>query len=413
MKNLLIKGNNLLALHSLKARFTGKVKLIYIDPPYNTGSDTFRYNDRFNHSSWLTFMKNRLEVARDLLRPDGSIFVNIDFNEAHYLKVLMDEVFGIENFQREIIWRIGWVSGFKVAVNNFIRNHDSILYYSKNDSQRSFYKKYTEKKDFLPRFSKEQLKQLLEKLILLGVNKTQANDFLSFATDIGLPDKYPLEDTWNASNYDKLNSIAVVSYSGEKVSKLLGVEEIKGQKSEALIQRIIEASTEKNDLVLDFFAGTGTTCAVAQKLGRRWIGVEQLDYVRKTTLERLKKVIQGDSVGITNAVDWQGGGSFVYAEFAPWNAKYTDLISKATNSEDLAAIAAQSQQKGYLRHDVKMSAFDLANNADLSLDDKKRIIMNCLDPNHFYVNLGDMGDKTYGISDDDINLNRAFYRVGE
>ena len=157
------------------------------------------------------------------------------------------------------------------------------------------------------------------------MKKTQANEFLSFAADIGLPDKYPLEDTWNASNYDKLNSIAVVSYSGEKVSKLLGVEEIKGQKSEALIQRIIEASTEKNDLVLDFFAGTGTTCAVAQKLGRRWIGVEQLDYVRKTTLERLKKIIQGDSVGITNAVSWQGGGSFVYAELAPWNAKYADF----------------------------------------------------------------------------------------
>ena len=162
-ENLLIKGNNLLALHSLKARFTGKVKLIYIDPPYNTGSDTFRYNDRFNHSSWLTFMKNRLEVARDLLRPDGSIFVNIDFNESHYLKVLMDEVFGIENFQREIIWRIGWVSGFKVTANNFIRNHDTILYYSKNDSQRSFYKQYIEKKDFLPRFLEKTVEAIIRK----------------------------------------------------------------------------------------------------------------------------------------------------------------------------------------------------------------------------------------------------------
>ncbi|OOQ14632.1 site-specific DNA-methyltransferase, partial [Helicobacter pylori] len=129
--NYLIKGNNLIALHSLKKKFAKKVKCIYIDPPYNTGNDSFNYNDNFNHSSWLVFMKNRLEAAREFLSDDGSIYISLDYNEVHYCKVLMDEIFGVENFQREIIWRIGWLSGYKTSINNFIRNHDTILFYSK------------------------------------------------------------------------------------------------------------------------------------------------------------------------------------------------------------------------------------------------------------------------------------------
>lgn len=125
--NLIIRGNNLLALHSLKKRFAGKVKLIYIDPPYNTGNDGFNYNDRFNHSTWLTFMKNRLAVAKELLADDGSLYMQIDYNESHYLKVLTDEVFGKDNFQREIIWGLNTSSGFKTKVNNWVREHDTSL----------------------------------------------------------------------------------------------------------------------------------------------------------------------------------------------------------------------------------------------------------------------------------------------
>ncbi|MBL4543545.1 MAG: site-specific DNA-methyltransferase [Rhodobacteraceae bacterium] len=174
--NLLIKGNNLLALHSLKARYAGKVKLIYIDPPYNTDDDGFRYNDRFNHSSWLTFMRNRLEVAKQLLAQDGAIFVNIDFNEAHYLKVLMDEVFGVANFQREIIWRIGWLSGFKTAANNFIRNHDTILFYAKHAASLNFNKVYIPKEEFGKRFNDGQVKDLVADLESRGLTKTDAKD---------------------------------------------------------------------------------------------------------------------------------------------------------------------------------------------------------------------------------------------
>ena len=139
--NLIIKGNNLLALHSLKKRFEGKVKLIYIDPPYNTGNDSFRYNDDFNHSSWLTFMKNRLKIAKELLSNDGSIYIQIDHNESHYLKVLMDEIFERQYFQREIIWDLGNPSGYKSLANNWIRGHDTILFYSKSNDI-IFNKKY-------------------------------------------------------------------------------------------------------------------------------------------------------------------------------------------------------------------------------------------------------------------------------
>lgn len=148
--NYIIKGNNLIALYSLLPKYEGKIRLIFIDPPYNTKNDTFGYNDTFNHSTWLTFMKNRLEVAKRLLTPDGSIYVSMDYNEIHYLKVLMDEIFGRDCFQREIIWRMGFLSGYKTIVNNYIRNHDTILFYSKNPNNMLFNKLYIDNKDFKP-----------------------------------------------------------------------------------------------------------------------------------------------------------------------------------------------------------------------------------------------------------------------
>ncbi len=146
--NLIIKGNNLLALHSLKKEFAGKVKLIYIDPPFNTGNDSFGYNDKFNHSSWLTFMKNRLTIAKELLSVDGNIFIQIDINEIHYLKVLCDEVFGKENFVEELIWAYGSPSGGRAAGAKPVNIHDTILHYSRSYSNRKQIKifiPYTEK----------------------------------------------------------------------------------------------------------------------------------------------------------------------------------------------------------------------------------------------------------------------------
>ncbi len=154
--NYLIKGNNLIALHSLKKKFAKQVKCIYIDPPYNTGNDSFNYNDNFNHSSWLVFMKNRLEAAREFLSDDGSIYINLDYNEVHYCKVLMDEIFKRENFRSEIIWRMGFLSGYKTAAKKYIRNHDTILFYSKSDNYL-FNKTYIENKDFLQLLTKNEV----------------------------------------------------------------------------------------------------------------------------------------------------------------------------------------------------------------------------------------------------------------
>lgn len=410
--NLLIKGNNLLALYSLRARYAGQVKLIYIDPPYNTGSDGFSYNDRFNHSAWLTFMRNRLEVARELLRPDGSIYVNIDFNQAHYLKVLMDEIFGAENFQREIIWRIGWLSGYKTIANNYIRNHDTILFYSKNAKQVYFEKKYIDKSEFIPRFSPSEKKELIDKLHKLRVHVKDAVDFVEVADRVGMPERYPVDDVWNGSNYDKLNSIAIVSFAGETVSKMLGVAELKGQKSEGLLQRIIESSSAKGEIVLDFFAGTGTTCAVATKLGRQWIGIEQMHYIVDTTVPRLQKVIAGDGVGISKSVGWTGGGSFVSLELAEWNEALARRIRTAKDAAMLDAIVTAIRKNGYWQYRVDDERrWDWEAFAAQGFDERKQVLLDSLDANHLYVNYHDIADATYGF-EDELEINRAFYGDG-
>ncbi|MCY4228075.1 MAG: site-specific DNA-methyltransferase [Gammaproteobacteria bacterium] len=411
--NLLIKGNNLLALHSLKERYAGKVKLIYIDPPYNTGNDGFRYNDRFNHSAWLTFMRNRLLVARDLLRQDGSIFVNMDFNEVHYLKVLMDEIFERKNFQREIIWRIGWVSGYKTNGNNYVRNHDTVLFYSKDKDKFNFKKTHIDKKDFPDRFNSKEVKILSDHLASNGLSRQRIKEFLSLAQKIGLPDKYPIEDTWNSSKYDELNSIAVMSFSGEKVSKMLGTDEFNGQKPEKLLKRIIESSTDKGDLVLDFFIGTGTTAAAAHKLGRNWIGIEQMDYTHNQTIPRMKQVIKGGQTGISKSVDWKGGGSFVYAELAASNSAFADRIGAASDMDTLQDIHTSMKDSGYLRYDVDMSRFDEQKFANLPLNDARQVLMDCLDANHFYVNLDSLCDEAFDISDEDASATRSFYGFTE
>lgn len=379
--NLIIKGNNLLAISSLLKAYEGKIKLIYIDPPYDTGSDSFGYNDRFNRSSWLAFMKNRLEIAKQLLSDDGAIYVQLDYHQVHYAKVLMDEVFGEDNFQREIIWRIGWLSGYKTKDNNWIRNHDTILFHSKNNAILDFKKYYIPKSDF----------------------KTIANSNA---------ERYPIEDVWNGNEYDDLNSIAIVSFSGETVSKMLNPEdEVKGQKSEKLIERIIKAHTNEGDIVLDFFGGTGTTAAVAHKLHRQYIVCEQLDKHIDIMLRRLDKVIDGEQSGVSKRNNWQGGGSFVYCELAKLNQNYVDVIEKATTNEELTKLYGEILETGFISYKVNPKDIDV--NSDeyikLSIGDKKRLLMELLDKNQLYVNYCDIDDETFKISEEDKAFTRSFY----
>lgn len=420
-ENLLIKGNNLIAMHSLKHQFAGRVRLIFIDPPYNTGNDTFAYNDNFNHSTWLTFMKNRLEIAKELLTEDGSIYVSIDSNEVHYLKVLMDEIFGRECFKREIIWRIGWVSGFKSGENikNYIRNHDTILYYTKDPNNFVFNKEkaYNEFEDYQEIFNDDNKRNIKKKLKELNVSDKDSKDFIEYIAKLGLPERYPLEDTWNCSIYDKLNSIAVVSYSGEKVSKMLGVDEIKGQKAEKLIQRIIEVSSNKGDIVMDFHVGTGTTCAVAHKMGVQYIGIEQMDYVEDTTEERLKKVISGkDNSGITRDVNWKGGGDFIYCELAQFNQIAAQKIVSAKSLEELMDLFENELcEKYFLDYNLNIREFKekVVKEKEfikLGLRKQKKMFLDMLDLNQMYVNYSEINDKKYEFSDYDKEVNRLFYR---
>ncbi|WP_299849170.1 site-specific DNA-methyltransferase [uncultured Roseovarius sp.] len=187
-------------------------------------------------------------------------------------------------------------------------------------------------------------------------------------------------------------------------------------KPELLIQRVIQVATQEGDLVLDFFAGSGTTSAVAHKMKRQWIAVEQMDYVQDFPLVRFQKVIEGEQGGISKAVEWQGGGSFVYAELAASNSALADRIGAAPDMATLQTIHADIQATGYLRYGVDLSAFEtedlFAAKGDLSvlpLEEAKRVLMDCLDANHLYVNLGSLGDEGFDISDDDASATRSFY----
>ena len=397
-----------MALHSLKKEFAGRVKLIYIDPPYNTGNDSFKYNDSFNHSSWLVFMKNRLEIARELLREDGSIYVNLDYNEVHYCKVLMDEIFGLENFQREVIWRIGWLSGYKTGVSNYVRNHDSILFYSKNKNKMFFNKIYIDNSNFKELISKNKLADIL---CDYDMDKKQISNIynkINFDTRIK---RYPIEDVWNANEYDDLNSIAIISYSGESVSKMLGTDEVKGQKSEKLIQRIIQSSTNENDIILDFFAGSGTTAAVAMKMNRQFIAIEQMDYIETITKERLKNVIEGEQGGVSRALGWQGGGEFVYFELKKHNELFKEKIVKAKNKKEMLEIFKEIDKNAFLNYKVDMKKFSKNTNEfeALSLEEQKRILDEFLDKNQLYVNLSSINDADFEISDDEKETSASFY----
>lgn len=270
-RNSLIFGDNLQAMKTLlQMKRDGEfvtsdgqpgIKLIYLDPPFATrrefasGQEERAYQDRVVGAQFVEFMRKRLVVMRELLAPNGSIYVHLDEKKSHYVKVIMDEVFGENRFQREIIWRIGWLSGFKTKASNWIRNHDVILYYT-ND-QRSFNKSYIPYPDGYVRRD--------------GAAPTGKG--------------YPYEDTWNCYEIDKLDSIQIMSYAGEKTG-------FPTQKNENLLERIVLASSDEGDIVLDPFAGAGTTLAVAEKLGRRWIGIDSSKVAIYTIQRRMLSLRQ-------------------------------------------------------------------------------------------------------------------------
>ncbi|GAA8304473.1 hypothetical protein HpDR22_13230 [Helicobacter pylori] len=445
--NYLIKGNNLIALYSLKKKFAKQVKCIYIDPPYNTGNDSFNYNDNFNHSSWLVFMKNRLEAAREFLSDDGVIFVQCDDNEQAYLKVLMDEIFLRENFVNTIIWEK------KYSPQNdakwFSDNHDFILLYAKdkgiwrpnllprtsemdaryknldNDERGAWKPSDCLVKTYMASYdypittpsgkvvtppkgrcwmtSKENFQKLVDdNRIYFGRNGDNVPSLKRFLSEVK-QGTTPLT-IWKYTE---------VGHNQDATKQLLAlfnnVKLFDTPKPEALISRILEISTQENDLVLDFFAGSGTTCAVAHKMKRRYIGIEQMDYIETITKERLKKVIEGEQGGISKKCGFKGGGSFVYAELKEVNSGIKKQILNANSASECLKIFNALNERFLKRADCKIDEIDSEEFQKLDLNEQKRICCTSLDSNEDYLNLGDIDEDAWEIDEITKKYNEIFY----
>ncbi|WP_139550047.1 site-specific DNA-methyltransferase [Helicobacter pylori] len=477
--NYLIKGNNLIALHSLKKKFAKQVKCIYIDPPYNTGNDSFNYNDNFNHSSWLVFMKNRLEAAREFLSDDGVIFVQCDDNEQAYLKVLMDEIFLRENFVANLHVELSTTQGMKVASakkGNIVKNAEYILIYSKNMENFSFirslyvakewdehYSIYidpeTKKRETLLNFLKSKYENITKDKIMALYNDDK--DFRDFvhknADNIYRDNNAEINFNFTQEQESNLNSGEIVEYnqylifknSNNIIRQLLklsdaigetddfdakiGLRKIRGdwwgsfykdmmninkeanlvwksgKKPERLIKDILEISTQENDLVLDFFAGSGTTCAVAHKMKRRYIGIEQMDYIETITKERLKKVIEGEQGGISKKCGFKGGGSFVYAELKEVNLEIKKQITNAKSKSECLKIFNALNERFLKRTDCKIDEIDSEEFQNLDLNEQKRIYCKLFDSNEDYLNLGDIDEDAWEIDEITKKYNEIFY----
>lgn len=451
--NLIIKGNNLLALHSLKGQFTGRVKLIYIDPPYNTGNDGFQYNDRFNHSSWLTFMRNRLEVARELLDKTGLICIQITDFEQPYLRVLTDEIFGRENFIEQVIWKkrsgapndkvIGAVHEYIVL---YARSMDSLKIYRKERAaeQISRYKnpdnhskgpwtsgdlmanvkggRYVQSlyfsvvnpntgEEHYPssngnwRFNKAQIQKLLNNNeIYFGEDGKGRPKLKRFLCDV--KDGVPYDTLW-------LDKVPLGSAGTKEIEILFGsVNHFDTPKPEGLIAEILRFATQPGDIVLDYHLGSGTTAAVAHKMGRQYIGVEQMDYIETVTVERLKKVVAGEQGGISKSVGWAGGGAFTYLELKKYNETFMEQIAAAPDTAALLDIWNAMKQRSFLAYNIDLKAQDkhLDEFKTLTLQQQKELLARLLDKNQLYVNQSAMHDADFGVTDEDKQLTTAFYQ---
>ena len=447
--NLIIKGNNLLALYSLRERYRGRIKLIYIDPPYNTGNDSFGYNDSFNHSTWLTFMKNRLTVARDLLAPDGVIFVSLDDNEAHYCKVLMDEIFREENFLNDVIW-----NSTKSVTNTALISvsHTHNLVYFKN--KEYFIKNRTEfrlaengegfsnpdndprgvwKADpfqvggWRPNQQYEIVNPKTGKSYFPNEGCSWKNDYKKFQ-ELLADNRIVFGTTGGAGPQRKRfkfeaeergrvaktiwEDVGTTTNGTQHLKKMFGSMVFSNPKPESLIQRVIELSTEEGDIVLDYHLGSGTTAAVAHKMGRQYIGVEQMDYIEDIAVERLRKVIAGEQGGISKSVDWQGGGDFVYCELASANQAYIDKIQRAETEEKLLDLWEEMQQRAFLSYKVDPRDYStLAKElTDLSLEGLRHFLIDVLDKNLLYVPLSELESSEYSnLCAEDRRLTHTFY----
>jgi adenine-specific DNA-methyltransferase len=489
-ESLLIRGNNLLALESIKRPYSKKVKLIYIDPPYYFHSqkkeDTFAYNSNFKLSTWLTFMRNRLLVAKELLADDGAIFVQVSDDGVAELHLLMKEVFNTEqnNFINKITLRTKSPSGFASVNPGVFETAEYIISFAKNKSKWSYNRQYIPCdydenynlyiENYNDNFSDWVVKDLKRHVLDINCYETEeiAIEQIGQLALTNLIGAFALENaekvfqstaisnkagkkiveardiTKNNNEIMKLErddnytvyvskgremafySKKVRDVDGKKTPTILlsniwtdisyegisaegGVTLKKAKKPEKLLKRIIEMASNEGDIVLDYFLGSGTTCAVAHKLNRKFIGIEQLDYGKNDSFIRLKKVVDGDKTGISKEVNWQGGGSFVYCELAELASKYSDRIEQAKNSEELAAIWNDLKESSNLSYKVDPKSFDknIQSFDELTLEDQKGFLIEVIDKNQLYVNYSEIDDEANGISELDKKYNKQFYGV--
>lgn len=458
-ENLVIKGNNLVVLHSLQERFSKKIKCIFIDPPYyfikNKPSDTFSYNSNFKLSTWLVFMKNRIESAYKLLRDDGVIFVAISDEGAHYLKVLMDDIFDMENFIADVTWesRKSVSSDGLLSMNsnhilvyardkNRINKNDFRLaldiesfMYDDNDGRGPYRVEPFDAPDvrknleyaiknpntgdvYLPPTGRhwrtdEQtyLQYLKENRIRFGSKGTSKPQYKAYYEEVKSVGKGKASSTiWHdiTPSILWLNLDTNTNATNDQV-ELFGESVFTNPKPEDLVKRAIELSTDEGDYVLDFFMGSGTTPAVALKLNRKFIGIEQMDYINTVSVERLKKVIEGEQTGISKAVNWKGGGSFVYCELKNDAQNTVEQIKQAESLDELLIIFNKMKSSSFLSYRIDPKKMLEEDFIVLSLAEQKQLLLELIDNNNLYVNYSDIEDVHYNISDEDKKLNRLFY----
>ena len=463
--NLLIKGNNLLALFSLKERFPGKVKMIYIDPPYyfakNKAGDSFCYNSNFKLSTWLVFMRDRLRVANELLSKDGVLLCHIKEDGVHWLKVLMEEVFGTDNFVETFIWK-NTDNPDSLSKKSRSSVEYIICFEKRKDASREYVGKETENGDAPLLNSGNSVHELsfppktIRFNIPDGTYSAGKPDRVELVTDVKVvnhlnKNKVVLkgEFKWGQQMLDdeiasgtyflvKSNKFSIrfqrpqgTTMAPEKffdeqyLSKAIGVgtnedasTHLKNMginfsfsKPESVVAYFVRAVTKEDDWVMDFFVGSGTTAAVAMKMKRRFIAVDQMDYIGTETLKRLRKVIEGEQGGISTSVGWQGGGSFVYCELAKSNALFMDEINAAKKDDALKDIWKRMQETGNINY--KINPADIAESAEdfnaLSLADKKRFLVECLDKNLLYIPVSEVDSEEYSIDAEDKRLTQEFY----
>lgn len=438
--NLIIKGNNLLALHSLKKRFSGKIKSIIIDPPYyfkkTKSSDAFNYNSNFKLSTWLVFMKNRLDVATELLSDEGLCIIIVGEEGYAQLKLLADNIFGEDKYIGTISWR---KSDNQANIGEFAKVTDYILIYKKSSGKLNKLP-LTDKARKEYRYSDEN--GYFRRQILLHKTRGKYNYELTTPTGKKLygpwmKEKEEIERLDNLGKiywtrggqeqpYGKLylqdsegqipndfwdNSFGTNQRGAEEIRELFrGDRLFDFPKPERLIYNLIKISSEEGDLVLDFFMGSGTTAAVAHKMNRQYIGIEQMDYIETVSIERLKKVIDGEQGGISQDVAWSGGGSFIYAELMDKNATFIDAVLNSKHSDELKAIF--DDMKATLDFDFRVDLQEVDQSIwDEDFEMQKKILVKIIDKNQLYHNYSEIDDETIKLqlSQSDYDFNKSFY----